>query len=387
MVRYVDLNTVTRSLVKYLDEYMSHDDLYAFTERQAKHCVDYWLASSPSIPIPRYLGEKSYDGLCFHRLNFDYTDTPKETLVLDEFVSRCTNQAALRQFIGSLTVENSSRTQYLWIYGAGGEGKGSLGRGLMEIFRDSGVTIAVPKTDSQKQFVTHSLQGKRICIFPECNSYQFPNDALFKQWTGNDHVWIEQKGKMGFSGRINTKFIFFSNEQPGVHGSEANMRRMIYCEVAKPTVKYAPAVYDALIAAEMPSFLIKCRNEYLEANPHNEDITITDNTTKELIDMNEERFEVLTDKWLVPAAEGTIAPARMQEIKSLEKMSESEYRRWLSYLKNKLGVHSVMKGPSDKRIRTWIGVRERNMTEDNVWREENGLQCTRSVPASVRHKS
>lgn len=398
VVAFVDPQAVVNCLIKYLETNLAGKKIYAFTEKQARDCVKYWIASTPPIEMPKYLGQKDEEGLCFQRLNFNYGDTPNETTVLDELMSRCSNNIALKQYIGSLTVENSSRFQYLWIYGSGGEGKGSLGRGLMNIFGDGSVTMAVPKTDSQKQFLTFSLLGKRLCIFPECSNYQFPQDPLFKQLTGGDYVWFEAKGKMGHSGKINCKFIFLSNDQPGVHGTDANMRRMIYSEIEKPTIKYSASVYDALIAAEMPSFIIKCRQEYLEACPQGEDIQINDPKTKELIDSNEEAFEVLTSKWFIPCATESITPARMHEIKELEDMDQSTYRRWVSYLKSKLGVHSEIRhwdGNDRPKQRRWIGIRERTTQEAILWtveknsskevKDDDNATATRVQPELATH--
>jgi phage/plasmid primase-like uncharacterized protein len=368
VARYVDPKAVANSLIKYLENYHADEKEYAFTTKQACDCVDYWIASTDPIPMPAYLGEKDDVSLCFQRLSFNYSDEPGETLVLDELMSRCSNADAVKQIIGSLTVEESSRFQYLWMFGSGGEGKGSLGRGLATIFGNGCVTMAVPKTDSQKQFLTYSLQGKRLCIFPECNNYQFPQDALFKQWTGNDHVWFEAKGKMGRSGKINCKFIFFANEQPGVHGSDANLRRMIYSEISKPTVKYAATTYDALIAVEMPSFMIKCRRLYLEACPNGEDISFDDAKTKELIEVNEEQYEELTNQYLIPDAGKSITAAKMQEIKKKENLDTHSYRRWIAYLRSRLGVHCTVNRATRQRV--WVGVRMRESYEDVLWNEQ-----------------
>lgn len=356
VVRFIDPEAVVKEVLKFTIAEGAFEDM---TYRDGVECVKYWASITKPIKMPKYLGEDCEAGFCFQRLPFNYLDEPGETLVIDEFLNRCTNRDAIRQFIGSLTVENSSTYQYLWLYGSGGEGKGSFGRALMNIFGSGAVTMAVPRSDGQKQFLAYSLQGKRLCVFPECSNFAFPNDPLFKQLTGGDHIWFEQKGKMGYSGTLNCKFIFFSNEQAGVHGTDANTRRLIYSEISKPTIKYAAAAYDALVANEIASFIIKCRNYYLEKCPNNEDIEINDEKTRELLDFNEENFEILTNTWLEIGANFTATPGQMQEIKKEEKMSNTEYRQWVAYLKAKFGIEIHFIKKDGKSYREWLGIRRK----------------------------
>lgn len=368
VVQYVDPQAVVNAILRLSAE--AGSDVYPIIHRDAVEIVKLWMGVTAPIEMPRYLGERNDGELCFHRLTFNYKDNIGDTIVLDELMSRCTNAPAVRQYIGSLTVENSSRFQYLWIYGSGGEGKGSFGRALVSIFGSGCVTMSVPRTDGQKQFLAYSLQGKRICIFPECSNFSFPNDPLFKQMTGGDNVWFEQKGKMGHSGKLHIKFIFFSNERPGIQGTDANMRRIIYSEISKPSVKYSSTVYDALIAAEMPHFIIKCRREYLEKCPQNEEIEFNDEVTKGMIDANEEQFEVLTEKWFVADSNSSVMPSRLQEIKSLENMDGLTYRKWIEYMRLKLGIQSLGKRltpTSRAKSRVWSGVRELTDVEKASW--------------------
>lgn len=359
-VRYIRSAAVINSILRFSAENQqgAYEDL---TPHDATEAVKYWMGISPVREMPKYLADQFDTDLCFHRLNFSYHQPPGETLVIDEFLSRCTNAEAIRQFVGSLTVENSSRYQYLWIYGSGGEGKGSFGRGLMNIFGPGAITMAVPRTDGQKQFLAYTLRGKRLCLFPECSNFAFPNDPLFKQFTGGDHVFLEPKGKMGVSGTLNCKFMFFSNERAGVHGTDANTRRLIYSEVSKPTIKYSANTYDALIYAEMPSFIIKCRNLYIEKCPQGEDILFEDDATRELLDQNEEQFQVLTERWFIKDANGSVTPAQMQYIKSVCKLSTTEYRHWIEYMRTKLGIVSIVQrwAGEQNKSRRWVGIRDK----------------------------
>lgn len=356
VAKYVEPQAVVNNLLTHISN-IEVGTAYELTHAEAVECVKFWMATTSPVKMPEYLGEKNSSALCFQRLSFNYSDAPSETPVLDEFMSRCTNADAIRQFVGSLTVETSSRFQYLWLFGGGGEGKGSFGRGLTGIFGSGAVTMTVPRSDGQKQFLAYSIRGRRLCIFPECSNFAFPSDPLFKQFTGGDHVWFEQKGKMGFSAPLNCKFIFFSNERAGVQGTDANTRRLIYSEISKPTVKYSSTIYDALISAEMPSFIIKCRELYLEKCPMNEDIQFNDEKTRELLDFNEERFEVLTEKWIDIGQDYTITAMEMNDIRVAEKLSNTEYRHWVEYMRTKFGIVTQVQRFGKKLQRKWVGIK------------------------------
>lgn len=352
---YSNPQAVESALLKYLAAADCGTD-YDLTPAQATQCVKYWISITEPSEMPAYLGEKNSSGLCFQRLPFNYSDKPKETLVIDDFMRRCSNASAIAAWIGSLTVADSSRFQYVWIYGSGGEGKGSFARGLTDIFGPGCVTMPVPKTDSQRQFMAYSLQGKRLCVFPECENFAFPKDPLFKQLTGGDHIWIEQKGKMGFSAPISVKFLFLSNTRPGIEGSDANLRRVIYSEVEKPSVKYSPGVYDSLIKAEMPSFIIKCRQLYLEQCPDNEDIQSDDANTQAMLDFNEEPYELLTEECVNLGAQLSCTPTELRRIQTQRGLSTTEYRNWIEYLRRLHGVENTVTWESGKSVRKWRGL-------------------------------
>jgi hypothetical protein len=357
VVRYVDKQAVVNALLDFQMN-VEMGSGYELTHRRATEIMNAWMGTTQPIPEPKYIAEKDDKSICFQRLPFNYNDEPGQTLVIDEFFSRCSNAEAMKALLGSLTVEDSPRYQYGYFFGSGGEGKGSIGRALADLIGPGCITMPVPKTDGQKQFLAYSLQGKRLCVFPECSNFNFPQDPLFKQFTGNDMVWLEAKGVMGYSSHINVKFLFFSNDKPGVGGNDANMRRMIYSEVAKPTVMYPANVYDALIRQEMPHFILKCRKLYFEMCPNHEDIKVDDEKTRDLVEINEERWEVLTEKWMEIKADGVTEPGLMQAIKANEKLNGYEYRQWTEYMRLKFGVESksIRLDGAKRTKRYWVGV-------------------------------
>lgn len=372
LVRYVAAERVENCVAVYTATAIGGSGLFAWTMKTVAAFVEYWMAITTPIPSPPLVAEKTQAGVAFHRLSFDFATTNGPCPTYDNFFSRCTNETAIRAWIGSLFFQESSLFQYCWIYGEGGEGKGSLGKALGAVFGPAYVTPQLPDTPGQKQFFAHALLGKRVAVFPECDKFNFPNQALFKQLTGGDFVWYEQKHEPGFTGKSQTKFLFLSNERPSVNGSSANLRRMIYGEVTKPNKAYPPNVYDALMIAEAPYFLTKCWKLYKEKYPNHEVISASDSTTIELIETNEEDLGVVSDKWFIHEPGGFVTSARIQEIKTLEKMDEYRYRKLLEYMRRKWDIKPKQVGA--RRDRGWLGMRERSVTEQVVWEHEKHPQ-------------
>lgn len=333
--------------------------------KQIEEAVKYWRNIAATIPEPAPFLELSVPGLCFERLPFDFDGDHQPTPIFDEFLNRCTNREAIEIWIGSLFVPESDRQQYLWIFGEGGDGKGSLARVLTRLLSSSTVSRIVPSTESQKQFFCYGLQGKRLCIFPECNNFSFPNDALFKLLTGNDSVPFEAKGEMSYSGQLQTKFMFLSNERPKIKGSKANLRRLIYSEVSPAKILHTSTAYDALLWSEAPSFIKRCVQKYRENCPRHEFILAGDELTSDLIAENEEELAVLADKWFVQDPNGRVTSARMQEIRSAEKLHNLEYRNLCSYLRRHW--NSRLSKADSGRTRVWQGHRERTDSERMAW--------------------
>lgn len=88
-----------------------------------------------------------------------------------------------------------------------------------------------------------------------------------------------------------------------------------------------------------------------------EDIKFSDEKTAELLDFNEERFEILTDRWLEFGNGFTATPTQFQDIKSRERMGTTEYRQWVEYLRNRFFISSHVTRIGGKVTREWVGVK------------------------------
>ena len=175
--RYVDEDHLISSILCYCrDEVSPQFEGYNFNKNDCKAAADYWLMGTNPIEEPAMVLELDDPGLCFHRLTF-VPDHTMETPVFDEFLSRCSDPMALKCFIGSLFYPQADRQQYLWMFGDGGNGKGSIMRFLAKLMGPA-YSSEVPPIKGDK-FWTSGLQGKRLVAFPDCNDAKFPASHTF----------------------------------------------------------------------------------------------------------------------------------------------------------------------------------------------------------------
>lgn len=224
-----------------------------------------WLPLSEAIPESaiapvRFMSESGYT---YKKLDFDpnpYLDTP----VFDEMINRIDNQALVMAWIGSLFVAESSRQNYLWLHGTGGQGKSSLSLFLKQCFGKAYRSEAVPDSSS-KRFWASGITGSRLVVFPDCNESYFVTTSLFKQITGDDAVRIEVKGQSPMARDLTCKCMFISNNQPQISGLKAEFRRLILAEIQPLPEDIEPLathIYLAQLWAERSGFIGKCLKEY-----------------------------------------------------------------------------------------------------------------------------
>lgn len=238
---------------------------------------DLWISDFPSMV--KYWGwttralehkihpvlQKTQGGFTYHRLPFDFEAPGAQGCpVWDELLVRMDNAQAFMAWVGSLFDADSNREQYVWLYGSGRNGKGSIGRFLAKILYNTTVYEEVPERGNQ--FWTSGLMGKRLVIFGDCNHYAFPMSGRFKSLTGLDGIRIERKGEPSFTASLDCKFLFFSNEKPQLESKEADLRRAIFCKIkaVDPTKDFGKD-YEQRLWAEAPSFLWACWQEYLQS--------------------------------------------------------------------------------------------------------------------------
>ncbi len=262
VVRPVSEDLVTDSIMSYCAHELASVEGYRFDQGTAKKCMLYWKGTTEPIEEPALLREKSDPGLCYRRLPFDFIADPNLCPRMGELLGRCSNADALQIFIGSLFFEQANRHQYVWLWGAGGDGKSSFLSVLTKIMGNQ--YHAEDANSSTSKFWLSSFVNKRLVGFPDCNNYALPLSGLFKSITGDDLVRVERKHKDATSTRLRCKIIVLSNQPPQLSGSASDLRRAIICEVQPLRVEVDPD-YQEKLWQEAPYFIGCCKARYLEA--------------------------------------------------------------------------------------------------------------------------
>ena len=295
---------VQRLILQYAERLvlMFGPDL-AITTSEAREIAGLWAANAEVIshdrikPV-RFKGERGYT---WARLDFD--PSPEETPFFDELMSRVQNRDYLMAWIGSLFIPEASRQNYLWLHGDGGQGKSSLARFLSELLGRAYRSEMVPDYSS-KRFWTSGLVGSRLVVFPDCNEGSFVTTSLFKSCTGDDPVRIENKNEGVISLNLNCKFMFISNDDPTLSGSRANVRRLIYSEIAPlPEGKelIPPGIYRNHLWVERSGFIYKCMQMYRAIFPEHGDLSKAQmrdmHGLEEVIEESEALFSTIFEEW------------------------------------------------------------------------------------------
>ncbi len=338
--------------------------MYSLDVAEATKAVLFWANYTPPVPSPLLVGQKSNPELCFHRLPWDYENANDPTPQFDDFVSRCTNKEALKCFIGSLFEPLADRSQYLWIFGDGGDGKGTLTTMLSNIFGPVCCSPGVPVGNDK--FWTSNLHKKKLAIISECETASFLTSALFKALTGNDAILFENKGEKAFSEKPEIRFIFTSNNHPYVTRGKAHQRRLISCAISSPVLtpdgKYGKdaqgvipyRIMNQLWWEEAPSIVNKCLQAYRNACPSFGPIPTSTEAYEEALDDSETYYDGLFHDYfeLDPAA--VIRGAELERILDSRHVSFSEKRNFRNYLKNKHGLSSS----HDMHGKYWKGIKK-----------------------------
>lgn len=242
---------------------------------QAEACKKLWWSITPSLAeTPLSMAEGSDGRLTFNRLPFDATVDRDAVLRgefpaaecprFEEFLTRCSQPLAVAAFIGSIFYPEADRQQYLYLYGEGQDGKGALMRMLHKLLK--GAAQAVEPRERADRFWNAKIFGKRLLLFTDCATPEYFVSPGFKALTGDDPLYFEEKGKMGFTAIPTCKVMVASNLKPAITSQRSDMRRLIYAEV-KPIGGGLVPRYEDLLLAEAGAIAAACKSHYVSLCP------------------------------------------------------------------------------------------------------------------------
>lgn len=267
VVTYVNEDQIISLYLSYAIKQASFDASTPTRLAEATEIIRKWKYTADTIPEPKKIAFNSEDTLCFKRLDFDYDPAvndyyhPTWDIILNNIES---NKSAFMQFIGSIFFEESYNQQYLWLYGAGGDGKGSLLKFLSNVLGSCCKSMVEDIGDTHW---SAKLVGARVAYFSDCRNYGITNTGKFMALTGGDAIPINPKYQQPFEITNNIKFIFASNNKPKIDHVASSLRRLIVVPFrAKSELEIKDSqAFEAGLNREGKEFLHQCIAMYLAA--------------------------------------------------------------------------------------------------------------------------
>jgi hypothetical protein len=275
-----------------------HRDFECASASDIEHVRRFIVAMAPGISqdVILPIAWKSQPGLAYERLPFNL-DSAEDAPTWESILSRCSNALAIKAFLGSLFDPEADRSQFLYIYGAGNEGKGSMIEALSTVLGSAHTNQITPK---ELRFWLSSIYNKRLVTFSECDDFKFAVSEDMKAVTGNDTVSVDEKGQPIFKAKAICKFMFAANVKPRAQDTPAHRRRLIYSEVSPYTGK--PVPYKAFVGSlvtEMHAFLSLCWREYQRLCPGGEIIPVEKEAFDLLLKETQSDFEEILQEFFV----------------------------------------------------------------------------------------
>jgi len=156
---------------------------------------DYFITS----PIPYELGENS--------------ETPTIDKLFNEWVGEEWKETLYEIIAYSCLKEQPLQTIFA-LTGGGSNGKGTFQNLIIKFLGKENCVSSNIKSLITRNFESSALYKKLLCVMGEADSSDLSNSNLIKQFTGEDLMRYEFKGKTTFSEESPTTFILATNSLP-----------------------------------------------------------------------------------------------------------------------------------------------------------------------------
>ncbi|HNX65079.1 MAG TPA: phage/plasmid primase, P4 family [Oscillospiraceae bacterium] len=154
----------------------------------------------------------------------NWNENARGSPVFDSFINRFTDgdkakQKFLLQYMGAAlsNIKGYRMKKALFMVGEGNTGKSQL-KGLTERLLGSQNYSNIELSQLEERFGSYNLFNKRLAGSSDMGYVSVKELKIFKQITGGDNIFMEDKGKSGFSGRFNGVLWFGMNELPKFGG-------------------------------------------------------------------------------------------------------------------------------------------------------------------------
>lgn len=343
VVKALDPTGVTGDIASYFKNQLApiNPDCAYFTPTDID--TIYKLHHITSLPFPHEVAgvaERSFPGYTYQRLPYDLDnfsgDFPTFRLLFNAFQD---NVEAIQAWIGSLFDPDADRSQYVWLYGNGGDGKGRLIHFLTETLGEAHGIGRCPKPMGD-QFWMSGIYNKRLVTFNDVNRFDIVRSEEVKTITGDDYVNVEFKQKTPFKARTVSKLLFASNHAPDIQDFESDLRRIIYSQVmvTKETDKIPGSEFNARLKAEGHAFLSHCFRLYKNLCPKGSPIPIDREAAESLAAGGSADFNEIVEDYFVIDPDVYVKKRDFSTLCAEFKWSPGKEMAFLNWLKKKYPI-------------------------------------------------
>lgn len=195
------------------------------------------------------------------KIDFDADATcPLWLQTLDEIFQPDSDKAAkiqlLQEYIGYCLIPDTRMHKFLWMVGAGGNGKSLVSAIITALIGKENISYA-PIERLQEKFIRAELQGKLVNMSTEMGAQATVSDGYLKQITAGDIIEAERKHERPFSFRPYARLIGATNALPRLlDHSDGFFRRAIILRFNRQFSEAQKDVYrEAKLMAELPGIM------------------------------------------------------------------------------------------------------------------------------------
>ncbi len=345
----VPRDAVRNDLLVYIKENLDHLDDYLMTFREATDTTRLWESMTRPIPAEdiKMTRWRSEPGLTYRRLPWNRQEGPCPTW--DAMLSRMTNQRAFQDWVGSLFFDESHTHNYVWMYGVGNDGKGSISRFLKRVFGKSYAAVVTPSKQggTPDKFWTYSLLGKRVVVFGDCDDPNFTTSGFFKGLTGGDAVPVERKGGQAFDADLKARYLILANVHPAVSSDVSDMRRIIYCPMEPaPKDSQDDTDFETRLWDEGGFFLSRCVSGYLDSYPNHSALKSDREKIEELAEDNEQYLADFFEKFFKIDAAGFVSASQLGRACDEARFGRKAKSIFLRWLERQYEIRAITRNPT-----------------------------------------
>lgn len=192
----------------------------------------------------------------------------------DSFVARVDHPETFKAFLWSIFEPTNFGRQALWITGAGSDGKSSVLNSLAA-FMGRNHVLSIGRGSYDSDFFFGEAFGKRLALYADCKNLQVLRKERIKSLLGKDTVSINNKYERAFSSQIYARLIVASNFMPQINYNDDSERtRLLLVSVAKFGDEFGDPDFEPNLLAELPAFLLKCKQSYATECPKNTNLKV-----------------------------------------------------------------------------------------------------------------